>query len=830
MEQPPNVQLQLAYDFVEHTNKNIFLTGKAGTGKTTFLQNLKQQVLKRMVVVAPTGVAAMNAGGVTIHSFFQIPFGPYIPTASRGPLQNDNDRQIKKFSREKINIIRSLDLLIIDEISMVRADVLDAIDEVLRRYKVRNQPFGGVQLLMIGDLQQLAPVVKEDEWKLLREHYSSMYFFGSQALQQTEYVSIMLQHIYRQSDNTFIDILNGIRENRLSQEHLQHLNSRCKIGFSPDASEGYITLTTHNQQAQQINEVELGKIKSKQHHFKAVVEGDFPEYIYPTEQNLILKKGAQVMFVKNDTGHEKRYYNGKIGTVREIKEDVIVVQGAGDEEPLHIGTVEWHNYKYALNEQTKEIQETVAGTFRQYPLKLAWAITIHKSQGLTFDKAIIDANAAFTHGQVYVALSRCRSLEGLVLRQPLLLKSIISDISIIGFNGKIEKNQPSQTVLQTARQQYQQNLLLELFDFRQLQGRLGYCHKVVRDHAASITGAAVEDFATMENSFHTAIAEVSLKFVEQMKKLGLLESFVEENEALQARVKQASVYFAEKLNAVVLAPLKSLTIETDNKEVRKTVGAAVENLHQDAMIKLMSLEACKEGFTAHAYLEARAKASLEDNGTKLLKKASGNYSKSDHPELYERLKQYRDEKAVEADLPQYMILPLKTIDELTTYKPRTLAGLKKIKGLGKKKIAQMGEDLLDIINSMVEGEAPDPDAEKDIERDEPKEKKPKTDTKQQTFELLQEGKSISEIAEIRGLATSTIEGHLAHYAGTGEIDISQLMAQETLALILGYYSKNGITTLNEAKASLGEAVSYSELRLAMNHLAYKEKAQELTEK
>lgn len=823
-EQHQNVQLQLALDFVEHTSKNIFLTGKAGTGKTTFLHNLKKHSMKRMVVVAPTGVAAMNAQGVTIHSFFQIPFGPYIPGDLHNPAQTGNERQIKKFSREKINIIRSLDLLVIDEISMVRADMLDAIDEVLRRYKDRSQPFGGVQLLMIGDLQQLAPIAKEEEWKLLREYYNTVFFFGSRALQKTEYVGITLQHIYRQQDNTFINILNGIRENKLSHSLLQHLNTRYQADFSPDAHEGYITLTTHNWQAQQINELELAKIHEKEHPFKAAVEGDFPEYIFPTEQNLILKKGAQVMFVKNDAGREKRYYNGKIGKIIDIRADVILVQEAGDAEPVYVERAEWHNYKYGIDEQTKQIRETIAGIFRQYPLKLAWAITIHKSQGLTFDKAIIDANAAFTHGQVYVALSRCRSLEGLVLRKPISLNSIISDASITGFTGNIEKNQPTQTVLTSARQQYQERLLLELFDFRVLKNRIGYCYKLMRDNAGSLAGTPHEDLASMEKTFITEVTQVSHKFVQQMINLGLHEGLAENNGALQARVKQASVYFAEKLDTIVIQPLKNVIIDTDNKEVRKTVVAAFENLQREAFIKHASLKASTNGFTTQVYLEARAKASLENTEIKPQKKNLVDFDRSAYPQLYNQLRKYRDEKAAEWNVPPFMALPIKTLEELTHYQPRTMAELKKIKGLGKKKLEQMGEDILQIIKGLSTREGIPATA--NAVPDEPEEKKVK-DTKQESFELFEGGKTVNEIAQIRGLVVSTIEGHLTYYIGLGKIDISRIVPEQKLKLIVNYYNQHGITSLNEAKTALGETVSYGELRMVMKYLEFKEKKKAL---
>jgi GTPase SAR1 family protein len=844
MAQETNVQLQLAHAFVEYTNKNIFLTGKAGTGKTTFLQTLKKSSLKRMVVVAPTGVAAMNAGGVTIHSFFQLSFGPFIPS-TEGQGQPAAGREVKKFNKEKINIIRSLDLLVIDEISMVRADTLDAIDEVLRRFRDKTQPFGGVQLLMIGDLQQLAPVVKDDEWRMLRNHYRSMFFFGSLALQQTDYVSIMLQHIYRQRDTTFIDILNAIRDNKLTGDLLQKLNARHQPDFSPSEHEGYITLTTHNKQAQEINEQELRKISGREYYFDARVEGDFPEYIYPTDPNLLIKKGAQVMFVKNDAGRDKRYYNGKIGTVEDIQDDLVVVQCPGDAYPVYVEKVDWHNHKYTLDEQSKEIKETIAGVFTQYPLKLAWAITIHKSQGLTFDKAVIDANLAFTHGQVYVALSRCRSLEGLVLRNPIAANNIISDASVLGFNGHIESNPPTENSLQSARQQYQQRLLLEIFDFGKMKGRLSYCLKLMKDHAGSIAGTLPEEFSSMVSTFNTEVAEVSYKFIVQMNSLGLHEGYPEENEALQARIKQASTYFAEKVNSLVLEPLKAVELDIDNKEVKKVLVAALENLYQDTTIKSASLKACIQGFNTTRYLEARAKATLDEAEIKTQKKASELQSRGPQGGLYAKLKDYRDRMAGEWDVPQYMILTVKTLEELNRNKPRTLAELKKIKGLGKKKIEQMGTDLLEIINghlgtpmpagiqTMLGDAQPGADLksgadlqagieEEPVDKEEAVEKTPKKkkDSKLETLNLFKEGNTIAQIAEERGLAVSTVESHLTHFVGTGEADIADLVSKEKLDVIMEYFDRERMTTLTKAKEDLGDEVSYNELRMVMKHLEH----------
>jgi len=370
----PNPQLHLANNLLKYTGTNLFLTGKAGTGKTTFLHSIRENSPKRMIVVAPTGVAAINAKGVTIHSFFQLSFAPFVPNTRPA-------KEFFRFSKEKINIIRSLDLLVIDEISMVRADLLDAVDFVLRQFRRNEQPFGGVQLLMIGDLEQLAPVVKDEEWSLLSSYYKTPFFFDSQALKKTNYVCVELKTVYRQSDEKFINMLNRIRENKIDSDLLQELNKRYDPNFDPDNEDGYITLTTHNAQAQRINSEKLAKIKDKSYIFEATVTGNFPEYSFPTDEKLELKKGSQVMFVKNDVGSEKRYYNGKIAVITDIEEDRIEVQGKEDAYPIVVERAEWVNMKYSIDPNTKELREEEEGVFEQYPLKTAWAVTIHKSQG-----------------------------------------------------------------------------------------------------------------------------------------------------------------------------------------------------------------------------------------------------------------------------------------------------------------------------------------------------------------------------------------------------------------------------------------------------------------
>mgnify|MGYP002969971715 FL=1 len=406
-----NEESILAWNIIEKTNANLFLTGKAGTGKTTFLKRLKELSPKRMIVLAPTGIAAINAGGMTIHSFFQLPFSPYVPGTTFGC----GEQKRYQFSKLKRNIIRSIDLLVIDEISMVRSDLLDAVDSVLRQYRKRHDlPFGGVQLLMIGDLQQLAPVVTPQEEHLLGQHYDTPFFFSSNALKQVGYLTIELKKVYRQQDEQFISLLNQIRENKASEATLQALNQRYIPNFVPPKEGNYIRLTTHNAPAQYINEQQLAALPAQSFSFTADIEGDFPETSYPADFKLTLKPGAQVMFIKNDPQH--RFYNGMIGEVIGVRTDEdgskITVRSKDSGEEFDLEKMEWTNAKYTLNEKTKEIEETVEGKFMQYPLRLAWAITIHKSQGLTFEHAIIDASHSFTHGQTYVALSRCKTLEG----------------------------------------------------------------------------------------------------------------------------------------------------------------------------------------------------------------------------------------------------------------------------------------------------------------------------------------------------------------------------------------------------------------------------------
>ena len=825
METVTNQDLQLAKDFVQFTNRSIFLTGKAGTGKTTFLKDLKYKSPKRMIVVAPTGVAAINAGGVTIHSFFQLPFHPFIPAfylpGNNSDVRNDsNNPPGYKMSREKVNIIKSLDLLIIDEISMVRADTLDAIDSALRRYKNRHLPFGGVQLLMIGDLQQLAPVVKDEDKEILGNYYDSYFFFGSRALRSTDYVTIELKHIFRQSDQVFIDLLNKIRGNDVNQDVLNELNKRYIPDFDPESGGGYITLTTHNHQAQTLNDSKLEKLPGKAHSFTATVRDEFPELSYPNAMELTLKVGAQVMFVKNDLSGDKLFFNGKIGKVMSFDGDIIVVKCPDDESSIRVERVEWQNVKFSINEETKEIEETVIGTFTQYPLKLAWAITIHKSQGLTFDRAVIDACDAFAHGQVYVALSRCRTLDGLVLSSRINRRSFIDNPVISDFvNGPLQI-QPDRKQLLESKKAYQQQLLSELFDFTSLVNRLNYCLKITNDYHDSILGNPGERLEKILSLVRTDLVEVSDKFQPHLKILLKGDLDPESNMPLQERVKKAAVYFSDKLEADMKDILAGFAVETDNRTVRKSVKEALERSRIEGMTKLACLNAVRTGFETRKYLDARAKSAIEISAGRSHTYGSVEDTSGivNHPSLLRLLKEWRNHKAKETSLPHYMILPQKTMVTLANLVPQTSRALRQVKGMGIKKSGKYGEELLDIIVSYC--------AEENIEApeititDKKREKKVKEDTKKISYGLFREGKTIQQIAEERGLSVTTIEGHLAYYVGKGEIPVGEFVSKEITELIAGHFEGTDDFRIGPVKEALGDKVSWSDIRFVANHLAF----------
>lgn len=810
MSMEQNSQLELAFNFVQYTDKNIFLTGKAGTGKTTFLHQLKKQSHKRMAVVAPTGVAAINAGGATINSFFQLPFGPYIPG-------NVGNVQIKRFNKEKINLIKSLDLLVIDEISMVRADTLDHIDEVLRRFKNHSKPFGGIQLLMIGDLHQLSPVVKDEDWLILKNYYSNLFFFSSKALQNTSPISIELKHIYRQVDTMFIDLLNRVRKNEIDETVLKTLNKRYIPDFKPEDEEGYITLTTHNKTAQEINDIKLRELVNPLFKYEASIQGDFPEYSYPTVAELELKKGSQVMFVKNDPSKERLFFNGKIGIITQISKDQIIVKCPSDDFEITVNPLEWGNIKYELDAETKEVKEKIIGVFKQYPLKLAWAITIHKSQGLTFEKAVIDANLAFAHGQVYVALSRCKSFEGMVLRSPISFNSVKTDGTVSEFTEKAQNNEPDIEQLNESRKSFQQTLLFDLFDFNIIKGLFFQIRKIAEDHNTILANSVIDDLKLIRENSEKDIYEVGESFKKQINSYLSNELLPEDNQELQARLNKACSYFLDKIESVINEGIKNLNTDCDNKAVRTTLIDNIASLQKELGIKKALMKICLNGFSTSNYLKTKANAEIDYLQTKINDKPQAKVDSSiAHPELYNSLKEWRDDLATEWGVPLYMVLPQKSILELVQNLPSNLQELETIKGLGKTKVRQYGDQIIEIINNYCDNYAVD---RKTIVIPF-KEKKEKIDTKKASFDLFKSGKTISEIAVERGFTTGTIEGHLAHYINSGEISIFEIVSKIKVAKIMTYIIQNPGLGSADIKTALGEDVSYGEIKAVLNHLAF----------
>lgn len=597
-----NKELCNAWEFAEYTGISIFLTGKAGTGKTTFLKALKEHSSKRIIVVAPTGVAAINAGGVTIHSFFQLPLSPYVPGTTF------KDRY--DFGKEKRRIIRTLDMLVIDEISMVRSDLLDAIDNVLRRYRDPTLPFGGVQLLMIGDLHQLTPVVTPRDEELLRPYYDTPYFFGSHALQQTNYVTIQLTHVYRQQDQAFIDILNHVRDGVPTAEDLARLNARCKPMFIPKAEEGYIRLTTHNRMADSYNDNELHKLPGKRYVFKAEIEKEFPESSYPADVNLELKQGAQVMFIKNDPSPSHLYYNGRIGHVVGFEEGKIIVKCPGDDYTISVEPAEWENTRYAINEETKVIEPQVLGVFRQYPLRLAWAITIHKSQGLTFEHAIIDASASFASGQVYVALSRCKSLEGLVLASQIQPRNIIGDARVNDYIARQQSEaEKSIEALPVLKEEYYRTQLYDLFNFMPLFAAEQQLHRLLLEYFRQFP-KLTNYHGTVIDQLKQKVIDVALRWrtvIQQTSAEGLhAPAFLE-------RVKRSAAYFVTELEEMLPDAIeKTKMVSTNNKRSMQLFDERYKDLWLAYLSKDRLLRAMEEtSFAVSAYMQAKQEAMLD---------------------------------------------------------------------------------------------------------------------------------------------------------------------------------------------------------------------------
>ncbi len=700
MELKSNQQLELAHQFLKSTGVNIFLTGRAGTGKTTFLRSALSTLNKRTVVAAPTGVAAINAGGVTLHSLFALPFSPHIPNAPQ-------HAQRFKMSRRKIALIRSVELLVIDEISMVRCDMLDAIDETLRRVRRSGLPFGGVQLLMIGDVGQLSPICQDSEWEMLREYYPTPYFFDSRALKNCGYITVELQEIFRQSDTHFTSLLNAIRENRIDDNTLKSLNQRYIPNFDPPKEEGYITLSTHNNSANRINSHHLNNLPTESLIYPATIKGDYPSHAYPNDETLVLKVGAQVIFIKNDITPEKLYYNGLIGEITSATQSQVTVKPKGGGADITVSAVAWENIEYALNTSTGEIEENIKGSFTQLPLRCAWAITIHKSQGLSFDRAIIDANSSFAHGQVYVALSRCRTLEGMVLSSPLSKGSIIKDSLVENFSNYVTNSQPTTSDLDRHKRAYLCTTLCEVFSFDKLYQHLTLVVKLMSGHLYLERPKLCNAFAQCAE----VVKGECMKFAEAFQRQIISIISADSDDAfLHERLGKAALYFQPHLIPIAPLMVELSEVEPDAQELKKQLTEARESLREELAIKVSALKLCESRFTIEEYQRTKVNAiaqglSAQEQPKKSRATAKGKKGGSSsesrdiaHKELYDTLVAWRRSEAEDADIKAFMVLSNRTLVELQAKLPRSISELKGISGIGEVKLRQFGEQILMIIN------------------------------------------------------------------------------------------------------------------------------------
>ena len=819
-----NEMFRLAAELINQSSRNIFLTGKAGTGKTTFLKYIRENCPKQMAIVAPTGVAAINAGGVTIHSFFQLPLSPFIPDA--GGFLESNSEVVSRHSlvsrlritREKMKVLQQLELVIIDEISMVRCDTLDAIDTVLRYIRKRpSERFGGVQMLFIGDMFQLPPVIKDAEWKLLSEFYNSPYFFDSAVIREDPPVYIEFNKIYRQSEENFISLLNQVRNNELDNEGMKILEERYQPSFRRTNTDGYIILTTHNETARNVNSNELAKLDNKTYIYEAEIEGDIPENAYPAEEILHLKTGAQVMFIKNDSDKSKRYFNGKLGVVTGLSEDKITVQCKDEPDEIEVSKEKWENIRYTLNKTSRIMEEEVLGSFTQYPLRLAWAITIHKSQGLTFEKAIIDAGEAFAPGQVYVALSRCTSLNGMVLKSKLRSNSLFTDQKIVQFSrNNVLSNQLLQE-LAVARRYYQEKLLLSTFDFSFAVSSSKELLEYIVQNNSSFNIEATPWWKELTDAVD-GLQETADKFHIWLRSQFQQPISPEENTVLQERANKAAVHFAKELDLLVEI-LQQSPVVTDSRLHAKEYNDGIKEIFAELAAKRFLLQGFSGKFDAVAWHKRKRNFVLPLFTVNAYAGSALRKTESPFPALHQQLRKFRDAICSKKDLPIYIVAGSRTIDEMAQYLPQTLAELRKISGFGDAKIEQYGQPFLDIIityckqnnlSSLIH--------EKSAKRERKQslgEKKPKGDTKAESFKLFKQAMTVAEIAKARNLTIQTIEGHLSHYVSNGEINIEDLVSREKILLIEPAVKDFEGGSITPIKEKLGSHIGFGEIRLIL---------------
>ncbi len=743
--------------FINQTNRSLFLTGKAGTGKTTLLREIIQTTHKNCVVVAPTGIAALNAGGVTIHSMFQLPFGGFIPDNSAPQFFENSKfesratlRRHFKMSTLKRKVIQNMELLVIDEVSMLRADLLDAIDFMMQSVRRKSIPFGGVQVLFIGDLLQLPPVIREEEWSTLRKYYKGKFFFHSHVITQNPPLYIELSKIYRQTDDTFISILNNLRNNTITQKDIEVLNHFVQPYFDLKTNKGYITLTTHNAKADQINQQSLTDLKGISLFYKADVIGDFPEKIYPLEATLELKVGAQVMFVKNDTSFDKKFYNGKMGFIQFLSDKEIHVHFPEENKTIELEKNEWQNIRYTVDENTKEIKEDVLGTFSQFPIKLAWAITVHKSQGLTFDKAALDVSQVFMPGQAYVAFSRLRSLNGLILLSPLRMNGISNDQEVMDYSLNKASEGFLENTLQQETQVFIHNFLKDSFNWADLAQEWRNHKFSYRDKSEISEKTKHAEWAHKRTDEMEALIVPSEKFVAQLNKLF---SNTIDFKFVNERILAAYNYFFPVMDQLVYEILWKIEEVKRIKKVKAFYEELMEleDLQINAVLRLMK---------AKLFMDTIA------NGETISKESLSS----------DAIKNYKSEKllAVVHDFKKLNVTIINDQEDINRYEKKTKA-------------------------------AP---------------KGPKKSTVQETYELWLQKNSIKEIAAIRKLTVSSIENHLTKLIEAKTISISELLPQDKLEELRLVFKDYKGEPLSEIKERFDNKYSWEELKMVkaiLNH-------------
>jgi len=743
--------------FINQTNQSVFLTGKAGTGKTTLLRKIIESTHKQAVIVAPTGIAALNAGGVTIHSFFSLPFGGFIPEFIQPPQYSSSVKFETKdtlkrhfvFNAQRQQLFRNMELLIIDEVSMLRADLLDAMDWSLRNVRKNNAPFGGVQVLFIGDLLQLPPVVKNEEWNVLRKYYSGMFFFHSKVIQEQPPLYIELSTIYRQQDSEFISVLNNLRNNEISQEDMAVLNRFVQPDFVPSQHEGYITLTTHNSKADEINSTALKALDGKSFFYDAEVTDTFPEHIYPIDFKMELKIGAQVMFIKNDISFEKNFYNGKMGIIEALSEKEILVHFPEEKRTIEVQTYEWENIKYSMDSATGEITEEVQGTFVHYPLKLAWAITVHKSQGLTFDKAVLDVSQVFAPGQAYVALSRLRSLQGLVLLKPISMNGLSNDQQVVSYANNRADEAILTKFLEHGTKHFLYNTLTAAFDWFDLTSKWAV-HEASYKFAGPKTEKGKEKtWVAHQTQAIQNTMDPAKKFQAQLNTLFVKDEL--DVQFIHDRVQAAYTYFFKPLDSVYYSLLKKMA---ELNLIRKT-KQYVEELEELEVLLLETILKLKK--------------------TRLLVEAV----------------------AAGKEITRENV----TSEELQHYKIAKIAGIKQE--------MRQNRSLLDPIYDDDDFEA----IMLNTKKKSPKEKKEKVSTFAQTLELIRAGHTTAEIAAARQLSATTINNHYINLIKAEEIELKDVMAEKRIAELATLFEGYQGLSLGPLKEKLGNKVTWDELKL-----------------